>query len=361
MTLIATYHSDDQGFLAFSDVLVSTSDNREGDQNTLPIQFGLGNGFGTHAVRCASKAVLFGNYIVLWAGKVEAARCLIRKFMELTNPSIEDFRRTIDENPSLSREVKLIYGCNDGETVWHSDWGCKSVHKDGLELIAGGTGDDDFLTGTSIQMTSESGDEAASGATISKHFSSKLGELINLELTSFTHKWSAYGGAYEMFVARQDGGGFMRVNYSLVEISNRLHIEQKWSDLMEIPARLIQIIGKSDRSICILRLFSPENVDQTVVFDICDIMQDQSRGDVRIDADDIIPTWSFAYVIGSGFSWSFEPDTHYANFKLEEAAGKISVVVNEDACKRLVRRYYDHGFKIYPGSSGFDPWNEREP
>jgi len=107
MTLIATYYAEGEGFFAFADALISDSVPREGDQHNLPLQFGLNNGFGTHATRCASKAVLFGDYIVLWAGRVDSARSLISKFKEAVDPSIDDFMRIIDDNPDLSLEVLI--------------------------------------------------------------------------------------------------------------------------------------------------------------------------------------------------------------------------------------------------------------
>lgn len=360
VTLIAIYHDPKNGVLAFADTLISASDYRLGDQNYLPLQFGFGNSFGTYAVRCASKAVLFGDYIVLWAGRVDAARSLIRKFKEAVDPSIDDFRRIIDANPGLSQEVQLIYGCNNGDICWHTDWRCKRDLDHGCELIAGGTGDDDYIEGSSIQKGYIPLSQGDRGKSSWDHFFLKLGELIQLELTSFTHKWSVYGGAYEIFTVQEGGRGFRRVNYALTEVSNRLHVEQKWSDLMEAPSRLIQFVGKEDRSICLVMLFSPEGRNQTKVFEILDIMQDQASHSMQLDFIDLTPELSFAYVMGTGFHWRFDPDTHYAYFAPNKTKDNITVVTNKGALQRLVQKYYDGGFGIIPGSSGFDPWSDQE-
>jgi len=202
-------------------------------------------------------------------------------------------------------------------------------------------------------------DQEGGRGAVWRHLSSKFGELINLELTSFPHKWSSYGGAYELFTAKKGGRGFTRLNYALTEFSNRLHVEQQWSDFMEI-ARLIQLVGKSDRSVCFVGLFSLAGTFQIKRFEICDIMQDQVSGSIQIDPSDLNPALSFAYVIGTGFSFSFEPDTHYAYFALNQTKDGLNVRTNPGECERMVQKYYGHGFGIVPGSSGFDPWADQE-
>lgn len=359
MTLIATYHSEGEGFFALADTLVSLSKPTEGDQNNLPLLCGVGNGFGTHGVRCASKAVLFGNYLVLWSGDLTAARTLINMFKALERPSLHGFRQILDETPHLSQKVRLIYACNIAGKVLHSHWRCKQRTLNGLELVAGGTGDDDFINGSSIRAETQRSSQGIKGGRTWAHLSSKLGELVNLELTSFSHKWDVYGGAYELFVPGVEGGGFKRLSYALTEHSNRLHIEQKWADRPEI-SRSMQFVGKSDGSLCFLRLFSSENPSQLAIFEIYDILGEGGGDALWITNEEIESLLSFGYVIGSGFIWSYEPGVHYARVFIDAQREEIGITIDPKASNRLIQRYYDSGFGFGPGSSDVDPWLDQE-
>lgn len=358
MTLIATCHRKGDGFFALADTLISLSNPLEGDQNSLPLQFGMGNGFGTHGIRCASKAVLFDDYIVLWSGRVDSAQPIITKFKSLKRPSIGDFQRVIDENIDLCKDLRLIYGCNSGESIWWNDWGCKSKKGDGFEFVAGGSGDDDFLDGLPIQKQNFESSERKKPISVGDQILMQLGELIRTELTSITHKWNAFGGAYELFQPSINGG-FERVNYAISECSNRLHVEQKWSEHME-TSRLIQCVGKGDRSLFCVYLFSPEGNHKIANFDVRDITEIGAPTRVKITPDELKPDLSFSYVIGTQYLWSINPETHFMRFVYDVEKQTISVHINTDEIQTVVDTYYENGGGFILGSDGYDPWADEE-
>ena len=251
MTLIAKVYDPKNGFFAISDTIISYESAYDGNPEILPLQTGLNLGFGTNAVRIASKAVLFDNYIVLWAGAVSSAKKLIQKFMGVNKPTHSDFISIIDKHPELAKDVNLIYACNDGEKVWSADWRCIPKNFNNLTCFAAGTGAEDFLNFENIAPLPDSFKLAIDipAEVLGYH---RLGGLMFLEMTEFVHRYSVFGGAYEMFKP-SEGGGFKRLSYSLSEISMKRHLEGDFVNYAG-QSRVIYAIGLPEGSFFIVQL-----------------------------------------------------------------------------------------------------------
>lgn len=345
MTLIAQLYDPSDGFLAIGDTLISYVEAYDGDANLLPLQTGLNLGFGTHAVRLASKAVIFDNYIVLWAGDVSAAKKLIHLFMSIHEPTYEDFRGIIDNNPELSNKVSLIFAHNDGEGTWSGSWSCSEKDFKNVTCIAAGTGAEDFLDFDSVAPLSPefyTNDKVPASA-LGFH---RFGGLIFHEMTEFIHKYSVFGGAYEFFAVKE-GGGFERVSYSLSEISMKRHLEEDYVDyagqspvicalgLQECTVFLVQIGDGLDENRFEYRSF--------VVSQITDpnpprITKEQLTHPFRM---------SFCYILGTQFDWHLAKELHSLNNNVD--TGDIWIKTDVKKLNAIIQGFYDRGHGLYAG------------
>lgn len=251
MTLIISCVDTDRNkngvFTAASDILISSESNSVRDRNILPLQHGLiVEQSATLGHRVASKAVLFGNYLLQWSGSVDTAEILINNLKK--NPPrdpqdfYEIFDKSIDEGQIffISRgrsknlaNIQAILNCSDGISGWYTHRNATTGIFGSMHITVAGTGQEAF-----IEAHGRHYDPSCNF--ISSSVYPAICSLSVLELTNKGHSWDVYGGGYEFF-GLKEGGGYRRMSYSICEVSHYDNINSLYVSRWFV-SRIIQCI-----------------------------------------------------------------------------------------------------------------------
>lgn len=235
MTIIVFAVNNEGLFISSSDILISDKSKEDGCREIIPLQYGLFNeASSTLGRKIASKAVIFDNYLLQWAGSIYSANYLI-KFLKNKKPKSaeeffeiaevvedqckNDFRNNgYDEKNSA---FSAIINHHDGEKCWYSGWNAQMQVYNDNTIICAGTGKKDLLSAIDVRLKDK----------VSLHnvIAGAIFKLSILELTDHRHSSSLYGGGYEFFSLKA-GGGYRRIGYSFCEVSHYDHIGKKFNN-----------------------------------------------------------------------------------------------------------------------------------
>lgn len=248
MTLIVTA-GDKTGkyrYVAASDILITDNFLDAGNKENLPFQFGLSvDTSATIGRKILSKSVIFGNYLLLWAGYRKVADELIKRtkricpkngkeFINLAENLLHDIKsgQVLYDFKYHQVELSAILSHNDGTLIWDQGFQTRLFDNGKTRILAAGTGTDDFID--SIRKFRSFNNEVVSASVLPVFF-----DLFVSEVTDrIDFPLSGFGGGYEFFGTAKNGG-FRRLSYSICEVSRFDHARKKIMPRFHV-SRIIQ-------------------------------------------------------------------------------------------------------------------------
>lgn len=220
MTLIVSYHHPHTHLLAISDILTSAPLEKGASPATVQLPFNEAaiqhENAGDGVAGLAQKSVIFGQTMVMWAGRAIYARVIIEAIRAASVDGVNFIEiKEIIEGCGLTQsqveEVSLIYHYSASrDLLRRNPWRCSVMVKDGeASTLADGSGANYFFENLSIDIkTGVPSHVAAVQAILGKLAFNPLSETNDKETLDFL-----YGGWFELM--GQSHPSFFKTSYAV--------------------------------------------------------------------------------------------------------------------------------------------------